>query len=185
MINVAHGKIFFQDKEAACWLDEQLFRELFTRYWKKLFGFCRHHIRDAESSREIVQQVFLSLWERREELDIRVNIGHYLFSAVRLRIAHYFREQAYRKQQLSCVSNGFCDATNSTEETVHFEDMNRYVESLVRKLPCRCRQVYTLSRNSGLSIPEIAGELGIAEKTAEAHLTKALRFLKAAILTAE
>lgn len=132
-----------------------------------------------------MQQVFLSLWERRERLDIRVNIGHYLFSAVRLKIAHYFREQAYQKQQLSCTSTGFCDATNGTEEAILFEDLNRYVESLVNKLPCRCRQVYTLSRNSGLSIPEIARELGIAEKTAEAHLTKALRALKAGILSAE
>src|SRR5690606_18538912 len=152
---VAHEKMVFQDKDAAVWLDEQLFKKLFDRYWRQLFGFCRHHIQDAESAKEIVQQVFLSLWERREKLDIEVNIGHYLFSAVRLKIAHHFRQQAYERQRLSCAPP-FCGTTNVTEETIHFEDLSRYIETLVHRLPCRCRQVYTLSRNSGLSIPEIA-----------------------------
>lgn len=177
--------LFFQDRNSADWLDEQRFNELFLRYWKKLFGFCRHHIQDAEDSREIVQLVFLSLWERRHQLDIKVNIGHYLFCAARLRIARYFRESSYRKGQLACNSDSFCDATNNTEETIHFDDLNRYVESLVDRLPCRCRQVYTLSRNSGLTIPEIANELGISVKTTEAHLTKALKFLRTEIRATE
>ena len=177
--------LFFQDKNSADWLDEQRFNALFLRYWKKLFGFCRHHINDAEASKEIVQQVFLSLWERRNQLDIQVNIGHYLFSAARLSIARYFRESAYRREQLACGRRGFCDTTNNTEEAIHFEDLNRYVESLLRQLPCRCRQVYTLSRNSGLSIPEIAGVLGISIKTTEAHLTKALKYLRTEIRSTE
>lgn len=176
---MAQEKKVFQDK-AVDWLDERQFKELFTQYWRQLFGFCQHHIGDAEGAREIVQQVFLSLWERRGQLDIRVNVGHYLFSAVRLQVAQYFRRQAYERQRLSCAPP-FCDTSNVTEEAIHFEDLNRYIETLVHRLPCRCRQVYTLSRNSGLSIPEIAEQLGISVKTAEAHLTKALKFLKSGI----
>ncbi|WP_165384786.1 RNA polymerase sigma-70 factor [Sphingobacterium corticibacterium] len=173
--------LFFQDKDSSDWLDEKRFNELFAEYWRKLFGFCRHHVRDTEVSKEIVQQVFLSLWERRKQLDIKVNIGHYLFGAVRLCIAHHFREESYRQDKLACNSRDSCDITNNTEETIHFEDLNRYIESLVVKLPCRCRQVYTLSRNNGLTIPEIANELDISVKTTEAHLTKALKFLRTKI----
>jgi RNA polymerase sigma-70 factor (ECF subfamily) len=178
---VEHDPLFFQDRSSPDWLDEHLFNELFQRYWKKLFGFCRHHLQDTEACKEIVQQLFLTLWKRRQQLDIHVNIGHYLFSAARLSIAHHFREEYYRQSQLVCNGYEFCDITNNTEEAIHFDDLNRYVESLVGKLPCRCRQVYTLSRNSGLTIPEIADQLGISVKTAEAHLTKALKFLRTEI----
>ncbi len=175
--------LVFQDKRTVDWLDERLFKSLFDQYWKRLYGFCMHHIPDTDDAQEIIQQVFLSLWERRDRLDIDVNIGHYLFSAVRRRIARYYRDRAFARERLS-YANDFCEETNNTEETILFNDIQRYIDSLVHRLPCRCQQVYTLSRNSGLTIPEIARQLGISEKTAEAHLTKALKILKAAIKSA-
>ncbi len=175
---MARKTIIFQDKDTPYWLDESVFTDLFNRYWQKLFAFCHHHIKDVEASKEIVQYVFLSLWERREKLDIRVNIGHYLFSAVRLKIARYLRNRYYENRFQTCMSENFCDSANHTEETVLFADLKHYVETLLNRLPCRCREVYHLSRNKGLSIPEISRELGIAEKTTETHLTKALKFLR-------
>ncbi|MBE5322338.1 helix-turn-helix domain-containing protein [Pedobacter sp. MR2016-19] len=77
-----------------------------------------------------------------------------------------------------CLLENFCESINNTEETILFKDLDHFVDGLVNRLPCRCKQVYTLSRNSGLTIPEIAEQLELSEKTVEAHLTKALRFLK-------
>ncbi|PPK99153.1 RNA polymerase sigma-70 factor [Parapedobacter indicus] len=181
---MAISKLVFQDRKNSNWLDERRFNDIFEQYWKKLFGFCRRHIRDPETSKEIVQQLFLSLWERRAVLDINVNIGHYLFSAARLKIAEHYRRQATRSAYHGCAAD-FCDFTTVTEDTVHYQDLDCYVKGLLERLPCRCRQVYTLSRNSGLTIPEIAQQLEISPKTAEAHLTKALKFLRAALLTGD
>jgi RNA polymerase sigma-70 factor (family 1) len=178
-------RLYFQDKKNSRWLDEQMFETLFNRYWENMFGFCRRHIGDTEYSREIVQDVFMSLWDRRDQLDIQVNIGHYLFSAVRLKIAKYFREESYRENKLLTVRETFHDRTNNTEESIYYHDLKAQLDLLLLKLPERCRDVYKLSRNEGLSISEIASTLSIAEKTAEAHLTKALKFLSAGIRSLE
>ena len=178
-------KLIFQNSGESDWLDERLFNELFEMYWKKLFGFCRHHIDDPEVCKGIVQQVFLSLWERRKTLDVQVNLGHYLFGAVRLRIARYYRDQSNIQRSLALGSEHFSDSTNQTEEEIHFADLNQIVESTVADLPQRCRQVYELSRNNGMTLPDIASELGISIKTAEAHLTKALKRLRCEIQAAE
>lgn len=177
--------LYFQDKNNDKWLDEQMFEMLFNRYWEDLFGFCRRHIGDIEHSREIIQDVFLSLWDRREHLDIQVNIGHYLFSAVRFKIAKHFREASYREQKMLTVREKFSDMTNNTEESIYYHDLNEQLNLLLLKLPERCRDVYKLSRNEGLSISEIASKLCIAEKTVEAHLTKALKLLSAGIHSLE
>lgn len=159
-------------------LDEGTFRTLFDLYWKRLVAFCQHHVRDDEVAMDIVQEIFCSIWKRRHQLQVEVDMEYYLFRATRIKITDYYRERFKREEQQLCLSHSFCEAVNNTEETVVLDDLEHFVEQLVNRLPCRCRQVYTLSRNSGLTIGEIAEQLSLSEKTVEAHLTKALRTLK-------
>lgn len=173
--------LFFQHKNDADWLSEELFNSLFNEYWEQLFGFCQHYIQDGERAKEMVQDIFLSLWERRQSLNISVNIGHYLFSAARFQVSRYFRDQASAKRNTELALQQFNEITNSTEEAVFVKDLRYYVQSLVERLSDRCREVYTMSRNEGLTIPEISDQLGLSEKTVEAHLTKALKHLKTQI----
>lgn len=159
-------------------IDDASFRALFDLYWKPLVAFCQYHIKDDEAAMDIVQDIFHSLWGRRNGLQIETRIEYYLFRAARMKISDYYREKFKRENRGRCLSENFCESINNTEETILFKDLDHFVDGLVNRLPCRCRQVYTLSRNSGLTIPEIAAQLELSEKTVEAHLTKALRFLK-------
>lgn len=159
-------------------MDETEFRLLFDLYWKRLLAFCQHHTQDDDAAMDMVQDIFCSLWRRRENLQINVSMEYYLFRAARIKTSDYFREKFKRAERETCLAEQFCEASNNTEETIHYEDLSHFVDGLTDRLPCRCRQVYTLSRNSGLSIREIAEQLSISEKTVEAHLTKALGFLK-------
>ncbi|WP_166670816.1 RNA polymerase sigma-70 factor [Olivibacter sp. XZL3] len=159
-------------------IDEVGFRSLFDQYWKPLVAFCQHHIRDDEAAMDLVQDVFCSIWKRRKHLQVNNSMEHYLFRAVRIRISDYYREKFKRENQRHLLSNDFQESINNTEEAVFYKDLNHFLEEQVGRLPYKCQQVYTLSRNKGLTIPEIAQQFSLSEKTVEAHLTKALRFLK-------
>lgn len=173
-------KIFKRNKSAHLvnLLDEQSFRALFDLYWKRLVAFCQYYTQDDDLAMDIVQDIFCSLWNRKDSIQLHNEVEYYLYRAARLKINDFFREKYKREDQHSCLSQDFCDTVNNTEETIYYRDLHRFVQGLVNNLPCRCKQVYSLSRNSGLSIPEIASQLKLSEKTVEAHLTKALRFLK-------
>lgn len=178
-------KLFFTKKNKQKKPPEQIFQEWFDAYWNRLVDFCEHHCNDEQIAMDMVQDIFCSLWKRKEVMEEIIQIEHYLFRAARIRINDYYREKYKRIDQTHEFTETFCHSINNTEETIYFRDLDHFVDGLVNRLPCRCRQVYTLSRNSGLSIPEIAEALSLSEKTVEAHLTKALKFLRNKIATSE
>lgn len=169
-------KIRLFPQKSKFWLDEALFKELFEQYWERLFRFCYMHVKNDEHCREIVQDIFLSLWERRENLTIKESIAAYLFGAARLKIARYYRDLSQNSHMP--LPSDQAILSDETQEYIHFKDLNKALNQLIEKLPPRCREVYVLSREEGLKIPDIALKLQLSEKTVEAHLTKALKFIK-------
>lgn len=155
--------------------NREAFTEIYHRYWKKLLAVAYLHSRDKNIAEEIVQEVFISLWNRRGELYIE-NIGAYLATAVRLSVFKQYARQKRRTQIIEATTDPLVASWD--EEKIFSRFMQQHINGIVEELPEKCRLVFKLSREEGLSIPEIAQRMGIAEKTAEAHLTKALKVLK-------
>lgn len=176
-------KLLFKNKVKQTRPQELIFQDWFDTYWEQLVAFCQHHCNDEEIAMDIVQDIFCSIWKRKESMEEIVQIEYYLFRAARMRISDYYRERYKQINRDKLLFDTFCDSINNTEETIYYRDLDHFVEGLTNRLPCRCRQIYSLSRNSGLSISEIAESLAISEKTVEAHLTKALKFLRSNIPT--
>jgi len=151
------------------------FAEIYNRYWKQLLAIAYHHCRDKIIAEEIVQEVFIGLWNRRNELYID-NVNAYLATAVRLSVFKQYVRQKRRDQ----IKEQAADPIISTwdEEKIYTRFLQQHINGIVEILPEKCRLVFKLSRDEGLSIREVAQRMGIAEKTAEAHLTKALKVLK-------
>lgn len=151
------------------------FTEIYDRYWKKLLAVAYHHCRDKVIAEEIVQEAFIGLWNRRKELYID-NVNAYLATAVRLSVFKQYVRQKRRDQ----IKEQAADPVITTwdEEKIYTRFLQQHINGIVEVLPEKCRLVFKLSRDEGLSIPEVAQRMGIAEKTAEAHLTKALKVLK-------
>lgn len=158
--------------------DEAAFTEIYHRYWQRLFVVAMHRLANTEEARELVQDIFCSLWKRRHSLQLDYSLNTYLSAAVKYevinRLAVKDRQQRFQNQ----LSQHWREATADTENQLQFNELQDHLASLVKALPEKCRIVFQLSRDKGYSQRMIASELGIAEKTVEAHLSRALRKLR-------
>ncbi len=156
--------------------DRVAFEALYDRYSTRIFDYINARVNDRYTAQEIVQELFVSLWQKRRDLSVQ-SCRSYLFSAAKnLIISHYRKEIARTARQISWGAERPYQEEYTYQETL-VEDLRvRYQEGL-QLLPDKCQRVFTLSRN-GLSNREVADQLNISEKTVEQHITKALRFLR-------
>ncbi len=164
-------ELFGQENVAA-------FEEVYNRYWLKLYSAAYKRLKEREAAREIVQDLFTSLWVNRAQLKIHTTLQGYLFSSVKYSVLNYKRAEAVRNAYSGShqlVNQGF---DNSTEEYINYKELKETFDAGVTQLPPKCRSVFELSRNEYKSNKEIAQLLGISEKTVENHITKALRSLR-------
>jgi len=156
--------------------DARAITEIYRRYWKKLLAIAYNHIGDKDDAEEVVQTVFIKLWDKRNEVSI-LSLQSYLATAVKYSVFTMIR----RKKRKEEVGNRFLlhhQSPDYGEDKIYAHFLSQYIKGIVEELPDRCRLVFTYSREEGKTIPEIATSLDIAEKTVEAHLTKALHRIK-------
>jgi RNA polymerase sigma-70 factor (family 1) len=158
--------------------DEAAFTELYNRYWDKLLVVAMHRMAEIEEAREIVQDIFYRLWKRRELLQLDHSLNTYLSVAVKYEVLNRLAVKNRQKQFRVYIARNWQETVQETENYIRFNELQKELASLVNALPEKCRIVYQMSREQGYSQREIATELGIAEKTVEAHLSVAIRKLK-------
>jgi len=155
--------------------DEQAFTEIYNRYWKRLMALAYSHTKDKYLAEEIVQEVFLSLWNRKKAVEIK-SLNAYLATAVKFSI---FKHINSRNRQAQIIDRMTKHAVYELpDELLQAKFLEEYVNQIVELLPAKCKLVYLYSRKEEMSVQEIASEMNIAGKTVEAHLTKALKVLR-------
>ena len=158
-------------------IDQDTFRSLYQNYWKKVFGVCYHLLQDSELAKELAQDIFESLWKRRETLSIKGPVEGYLVRAAKLEVFEYIRNQQIRQKHLHVYVENAPKANNSTQEDLLFDELSNRVEELLTHLPAKRQQIYQLNFQ-GASHREIATRLQVSEKTVEYHLHQAKTFLR-------
>ncbi len=158
--------------------DVSVFENLYELFEPRLFAFALRLVGQKEEAEEIVQEIFLKVWERRCQLDPEQNFEGYLFSIAKSIAYNKGRRKAYEfafAQYLSARG----DATGCfTEETVDYRDLERLLEETYAALPPVRRQVFVLSRLEGKSNTEIAQLLNTSNSNIENHLYKALKVIR-------
>lgn len=155
--------------------DQYAFTEIYRRYWDKLLAIAFNHTRDRSLAEDIVQNLFVNLWERRNNLGID-NLDHYLATAVKFAVfKEYYRKQKRESNLLSKLS---VEEEELIDERISAKFLEEYIFGLADHLPEKCRLVFKYSRMNHMTIREIAKKMGINTKTAEAHLTKALKTIR-------
>jgi RNA polymerase sigma-70 factor (ECF subfamily) len=158
--------------------NEQAFTELYNRYWQKLFSIAANKLNNLAEAEELVQDIFLEIWNRRAELNITSSLSAYLAVSVKYKVINVLAKRNKQNQYYKFASQNTSNCDLSTENWLSFEELKERLSKLVAALPEKCRLVYQLSREHGLSQKEISAELSISEKTVESHLSKALRSLR-------
>jgi RNA polymerase sigma-70 factor (family 1) len=157
--------------------DERAFAELFERYWKKARAMAYSRLSSEEITKEIVQDVFSSLWERRKTLHI-LNFSFYLSSAVKYKVINHIKHEAIHNRFTEYYKNFVTINAEQTLESVTGNELNELLESGLRKLPEKTQRVFRMSRFEGRSVLEIASSLNLSEKAIQYHISRSLRELR-------
>ena len=155
--------------------DERAFRALYLRYWKRLFTTACYKLKSKEAAEEIVQNIFVSLWEKRATLQIE-SLENYLFTAVKYKVINYVESLMVRQagqKQLAGVTTD-----QSAEETIMINDLHAAIRQALLQLPPKTREVFTMSRFEKYSVKEIARHMNLTEKAVEYHITQSLKLLR-------
>lgn len=156
--------------------DESAFTMLYDRYFRILFNYTYSKVNDQFVAQEIVQELFVSIWQQGNRSKVN-SCRSYLFSSVKNLIISYYRKEYTRKFHYDRWQLHSEDSVNLTDQGVLTSDLQIRYEEGLHLLPPKCREVFILSRK-GNSNKEIALQLAISEKTVEQHITKAIRVLK-------
>lgn len=153
--------------------DRKAFTTIYDRYWDRLYASAFYHLKSTAAAEEIVQDVFVTLWQKRRELQIG-ELSKYLSAMVRYAVYRYMaRENQRRELHLSAGTPVIAPAS-----TLEHKLMLEIVDRLSGELPEKCRIVFRATKLYDQSLREVAQNLNISHKTAEAHLTKALRIIR-------
>ncbi len=157
--------------------DEAAFDAIFRRWYPSLVRVAESMVRSRAVAEEVVQDVMLELWKRREHIARDSSPQAYLFQSTRNRSLNYLRHERVEK-----VAEPQMVREEAQDSTAHSlmveEEIHVAMKRAVAGLPTRCREVFELSRTGGLRYSEIAEVLGISIKTVEAQMGKALRILR-------
>lgn len=151
------------------------FNVLYYRYWEKLYRAAYNVLGEEEASKDIVQEIFLTIWRKRKTQQVK-HLSAYLFQSVKFQVAQSLRrgklQEMHYAQLLPSVY------TNSTEELMDFKELQREVKDALRDLPDKCRDIFYMSRFEHLTNSEIASRLNLSPRTVEGHISNALKHLR-------
>ncbi len=158
-------------------LDASSFQMLYESYAAKMYRVCYRELQDEELAGDIVHNVFLSIWERRDTL-VMENPASFLIHAVKIQVLKFFRDTYSKKAHLELSLKDYSEADTSTIQLIYFNDLSEQVIMLVNQLPPQCRRVYLMRDQQGLTNLEIATQLGISVSAVKQHIGNALSFLR-------
>jgi RNA polymerase sigma-70 factor, ECF subfamily len=158
--------------------DEAVFETLFRTFAPGLCRFLTRYVRERAIAEELVQDVFLSLWDHREHVHITGSVQAYLFAAARNRALNFIdHERVADRFRVSVLTRMTAEEASIQGEAECLAALE--MQEALARLPARCRLVFNLQRNHGMSYGEVASALAISVKTVEVHMGRALRTLRA------
>ena len=153
------------------------FASIYKMYYGKVYNFSCLYLTSRQEVEDVVQEVFVKLWDVRSFLRVEEPLLNFLFIVTRNLIFNQFRKSFNENAYKLTVVNGAADSYDISED-LDTEDLRCYIHRLIEELPPRQQEVFRLSREEHLSYKEIAERLDISEKTVERHINESLKFIR-------
>ncbi len=158
--------------------DKNAYQILFEKYAPRIYSFSLNYLKNKSDAEELVQDVFLKIWEKRHILDASQNIKAFIFKIAVNTIYDFIRRKNIEYAFEDYARLNYTKDSNYTWHEVIFEEMRQNLDKLVAKLPEQQQKIFKLSKLEGFTNDEIANKLDLSKRTVENHLYRAISFLK-------
>ncbi len=156
--------------------DVRAFEMLFNTHYKALVGYGRTIVKDQEEAEDIVQQVFVSVWEKRTTMIVHTSFRAMLYSAVHNASLNRIKHQSVKREHARHVTLTGTSIGSSYE--MQYRELQTRINKAIDQLPEQCARIFKMSRFDELKYQEIADKLGLSVKTVENQMGKALKVLR-------
>ncbi len=161
--------------------DKDAFTEIYNRFHPLLYLYACKITRDDDLAEDLVQELFISIWDKRLSLNVTSSISSYFYSAIRYKFFDLVDKQKVRADYLNTMQFLLDGHSYDTDNYIAEKELSATIEKAVAELPEKMRKIFLLSRKNNLSNKEIAVELNIAEKTVKNQIGIALKSIKGQI----
>jgi RNA polymerase sigma-70 factor (ECF subfamily) len=154
---------------------------IFRRYYVSLSGFAARFVQQPDAAEEIVQNIFLKLWEKKESLSIETSLKSYLFRAVYNGCNNHLAHTKIQNKYISLVRENILRneaLSDPVMDSLAYKELNEKITDAIERLPTECKKIFKMSRFDGLKYAEIAESLQISVKTVETQISRALLRLR-------
>ena len=158
--------------------DEMAFEQVFKSHFKALHAYALTILKDQEAAEEIVQSLFLRLWEKKESLGIQNSLKAYLYRSVYNDSLNYLKHQKVKQKYQNHMVYRMKNETDNAANRVQLSELETQLQKALTQLPEQCRTIFQLSRFEELKYQEIADRLHLSVKTVENQMGKALKLLR-------
>lgn len=158
--------------------DAMAFKFIYDTYWKKLFFVAAKKLHDTAEAEEVVQDIFLNLWNKRAGFELKVSFENYLAVAVKFEVYKHRAKRTKQQHLAQDLEANYAGEENHDWDLYDIEALKEKLSETINTLPPKCKLIFTMSRESDKTNKQIAEEMGITEKAVEKHVTKAMKVLK-------
>jgi RNA polymerase sigma-70 factor (family 1) len=158
--------------------DHAAYTEIYNRYYYLMFVFAYKKLRDEDLSKDFVQELFATLWHKRENLSETGKLCSYLYISIRSRILDFFAHQKVEHKYFAFLKDYQISTSEQTDHLVREKQLQRYIEKEIEMLPKKMRHIFQLSRMEYLTHREIAQRLDTTEHNISKQIANALKIFR-------
>lgn len=158
--------------------DYSAYTEIYDRYAPLLYMHAYKRLKNREEAKDIIQELFITIWERRSEIELKSNLSAYLYTSIRNRVLKVISHKQVESSYIISLQHSIEKGYASTDYLVREKELIDIIEKEINALPSKMRLVFNLSRKSHLSHKEIAEKLDLSESTVKKQVNNALKVLR-------